>query len=229
MRRVPANRLWIFGLIAGAGLAWDLYSKHEVFRDLGCTNVHKEIHIPGQHRLFDHPRHVDGESALYLRGWPQFRLYTSFNEGALWGFGQGYTWVFAGLSILAVLGIGYWLFFRGAAESRWLTVALALITAGTLGNLWDRLGLHGLRDVDGTPLYAVRDFLLFTFNGWAWPVFNFADVFLVTGATMLVLQSSRGEAKERGGRLHSKPTPSASPESEPLESLKRISTVNRQR
>ena len=51
---------------------------------------------------------------------------------------------------------------------------------------------------------AVRDFLLFHFNGWDWPVFNFADVFLVTGATMLALQSPRPltprELEETGGR-----------------------------
>ncbi len=47
----------------------------------------------------------------------------------------------------------------------------------------------------GIPIFAVWDFILFTFGGWPWPVFNFADVFLVTGAVMLVLQSFRGEQK----------------------------------
>ena len=116
------------------------------------------------------------------------RLFTSFNEGALWGIGQGWTWLFALLSILAACGVFYWLFVHGAAISKWLTVALSLIMAGTLGNLWDRVGLHGC-EVDGRPIFGVRDFLLFTFGEFHWPVFNFADVFLVTGAIMLVLQS----------------------------------------
>jgi signal peptidase II len=103
--------------------------------------------------------------------------------------GQDYTWLFAGLSMAAVVGIPVWLFGFSAARSLWLTVALALILGGTLGNLYDRIGLHGCRNIDGTPLPAVRDFLLFTFGTFYWPVFNFADVFLVSGASMLVVHS----------------------------------------
>jgi len=169
MKRVPANRFFLFGIIAGAGFAWDLWSKNSVFSELGSPH---------------------GMSAPFFEGWTTFRLYTSFNEGALWGLGQGLTWLFASLSTLAVAGVLYWLFFRGAASSLWLTFSLSLIMAGTLGNLWDRLGLHGHVDaVSGETRFAVRDFLLFTFGDFHWPVFNFADVYLVTGSIMLVLQS----------------------------------------
>ena len=119
----------------------------------------------------------------------KFRLLTSFNRGALWGLGQQYTWLFAALSLAAVVGIPVWLFGFSAARSLWLTIALALILGGTLGNLYDRIGLHGCRDSLGHPIDAVRDFLLFTFGSFHWPVFNFADVFLVTGASMLVAHS----------------------------------------
>ena len=73
------------------------------------------------------------------------------------------------------------------------------IMAGTLGNLYDRAGLHGLVDANGAAIYGVRDFLLFTFGNFHWPVFNFADVFLVTGAIMLGIQSLRAEATENLG------------------------------
>jgi signal peptidase II len=82
-----------------------------------------------------------------------------------------------------------WLFAFSAARSLWLTIALALILGGTLGNLYDRIGLHGCRDTQGANIAAVRDFLLFTFGDFHWPVFNFADVFLVSGASMLVVHS----------------------------------------
>lgn len=173
MTRVPANRYLAFFLLAVAGVTGDLYSKHVVFADLGYPFK---------------------SGKPFFEGWISFRFYTSFNEGALWGVGQGYAWLFAALSCLAIAGILYWLFVYGAAASLWLTVSLAFIMSGTLGNLYDRLGLHGCfnPETDG-PRYAVRDFLLFIFGEYRWPVFNFADVFLVTGAVMLVVQSFQAE------------------------------------
>lgn len=171
MLNVPPNRIVLFLGFAVTGTWWDLYSKSHVFAELG------------------YPR---GQGPWWIGGdsWMKFRLYTSMNEGALWGVGQGFAWLFAGLSLVAIAGIIYWLFVRGAAQSIWLTVALGLIMSGTIGNLYDRVGLHGCVNPEtGQTWFAVRDFLLFTFGGWPWPVFNFADVFLVTGAGMLILQS----------------------------------------
>ncbi|HID22224.1 MAG TPA: signal peptidase II [Planctomycetaceae bacterium] len=176
MSRVPLNRYLVFILVAASGLAWDLYSKSSVFSTLG---------YPGQASQW---------VKSFFDGWITFRLYTSFNQGALWGMAQGYTWLFASLSVAAFFGILYWLFVAKAAHSWWLTLSLGFIMAGTLGNLYDRLGLpQCVHPVTGERIYAVRDFLLFTFGGWPWPVFNFADVFLVTGACMLVLHSLLGQ------------------------------------
>ncbi|NOX56153.1 MAG: signal peptidase II [Planctomycetes bacterium] len=176
MSRVPLNRYVAFVLVAMSGLAWDLYSKSVVFSTLG---------YPGQ---------ASHWVKTFFGGWVTFRLYTSFNQGALWGMAQGYTWLFASLSVVAFFGILYWLFVARAARSWWLTLSLAFIMAGTLGNLYDRLGLpQCIHPLTGERIYAVRDFLLFTFGGWPWPVFNFADVFLVTGACMLVVHSLLGQ------------------------------------
>lgn len=177
----------MFCVMAAAGLAWDLTTKHVVFTDLGYPGGRPAV--AGEHDVF--PHRVDGETPWFLDGWVKFRLYTSFNEGALWGLGQGWTAGFAALSVVAFSFILWWLFWRGAARSLWLTTALGLITAGTLGNLYDRLGLHGFvkPGTDGASWKAVRDFLHFEFGTFNWPVFNFADVFLVTGAIMLVVQS----------------------------------------
>lgn len=126
----------------------------------------------------------------------RFRFFTSLNEGALWGMGQGFAWVFALLSVLAFTAIVYWLFAMKAAESLWLTVALAFVSGGTLGNLYDRLGLHGITLADRSePIKAVRDFFHFQFGGTVedpgldWAIFNVADICLVTGAIMLMIQS----------------------------------------
>ena len=58
--------------------------------------------------------------------------------------GQGFWLLFAALSIAAAVGILVWLFAAGAARDWLLTVALAIVTIGILGNLYDRLGLPGL-------------------------------------------------------------------------------------
>lgn len=174
MARVPASRIITFFLLAIGGLAADLYTKHLVFSELGSEG---------------------GRTEWLLDGWTKFRLYTTFNHGALWGVGQGMTWLFATLSVVAICGVFYWLFWSGAARSWWLTVALSFVTAGALGNLWDRAGMHGLVDVEGNPIFAVRDFLHFRFGTFDWAVFNVADMLLVTGAIMLGLQSLKPEPK----------------------------------
>ncbi|MCA9072083.1 MAG: signal peptidase II [Planctomycetaceae bacterium] len=152
----------------------DLYTKSAVFEKWGFPN---------------------GRSPEWVQSWVTFRFHTSFNRGALWGIGQDLTWMFTLLSLIAVGVILYWVFFRNVTQSWTFTIALASILAGTLGNLYDRLGCHGYRDpVTGERYFAVRDFLLFRFGTFDWPVFNLADVFLVTGAVYLIFQSLFGPA-----------------------------------
>ncbi|MFM8891288.1 MAG: signal peptidase II, partial [Planctomycetia bacterium] len=82
-------------------------------------------------------------------------------------------------------------------SDRWLLVALGLITGGILGNLFDRLGLPGLRwhapwERQGERVLAVRDWIHFRLEGVIdWPIFNLADSWLVIGAGLLLLLSLR--------------------------------------
>ena len=175
MEKLPRNRVAIFAILSTVCLTLDLYSKSMAFESFGVRN---------------------GGPWLLNNSWIRFRFFTSLNEGALWGMGQGFAWVFALLSVGAFCGIVYWLFVARAAESLWLTVCLALVSGGTLGNLYDRLGWHGIilpgRD---EPIKAVRDFFHFQFGGTPehpaldWAIFNVADICLVTGAIMLMIQS----------------------------------------
>ena len=174
--RVPASRFVVFLAIALAGCYADLASKQWIFGRLGMPGRSPELAI-----------------------WPGvFALTTSLNEGGLFGFGQGWSLGLAGLSIVAAGFVLWWLFAAGAARDWALTVSLALIMAGIFGNLYDRLGMPGLKwsyptvlQDDrrfGQPVYAVRDWLDFQFHGHHWPVFNIADSLLVVGAGLLFCQ-----------------------------------------
>ena len=173
-KAVPASRYAVFSSIAVVGCVLDLATKSWIFNRLG-----------GPH-----------ESLTWWLWEDVFGFRTSLNEGALFGMGQGWVVLFAVLSIVVVPVILYWLFVAGAARDWLLTVALGLVTAGILGNLYDRLGLPGLEwrhpwIVDGLhevgdPVYAVRDWILVMIGRYAWPTFNIADSMLVCGAILLV-------------------------------------------
>jgi signal peptidase II len=178
MHAVPAHRYLLFGGIALVGCAVDLLSKRWIFDKLGMPS-----------RTSESLWLVDGV----------FGFTTSLNEGALFGIGQGQGLIFSLLSIVAALGILYWLFIAKAAQDRLLTIALAAVTGGILGNLYDRLGLSGLLWEPGTlnagqRVFAVRDWLHLKIDHVIdWPIFNIADSLLVCGAALLVWHALRSE------------------------------------
>jgi len=175
MQSAPPSRYVLFFVLAITGCIADLLTKHSIFAWLG---------MPGE-----------SSPAWVIPGY--FGWETSLNEGALFGMGQGMVPVFAALSVLAFLGILYWLFFAGAAQDLLLTIALGCITAGIMGNLYDRLGVHHLvwsyhpdPAKIGQRVYAVRDWILIQLSDqWKWPNFNIADALLVCGAGLLIWHS----------------------------------------
>lgn len=197
MTAVPRSRGMLFGAVVASLLWVDLATKSWAFQSLGY-----------EHRVSDW-----SWEANFLWGRFSITFQTSFNRGALFGLGQGWTTWFAGLSLVAVAGILYWLFVRQEARSAAVTVCMALIAAGALGNLYDRLGWHGCTDLAGRRIHAVRDFIDCTipglrWRGWGlpervaeypWPIFNLADVFLVVGTAALVLLGLGRDAARPGG------------------------------
>jgi len=168
MTAVPPSRYLVFLAIALGGCLADLLTKSWIFSRLG---------MPSGERLWIWQGHIG--------------LETSLNEGALFGIGQGMVVFFAVLSLVALIGIVIWLFYYGAALDWLLTIALGAMTAGILGNLYDRLGLHGLKwhhpPRVGEPVYAVRDWILLQANErLQWPNFNIADSLLVIGGALIL-------------------------------------------
>ncbi|HEX3654604.1 MAG TPA: signal peptidase II [Pirellulales bacterium] len=157
MKAAPVSHFVLFASIVVAGCGADLATKSWIFDKLGPP----------------------GGQTWWICG-NFVGLQTSLNPGALFGIGPGQVWLFSGLSIVAAVGILYWLFFAGGARDRWLTIALAAVMAGILGNLYDRLGFGS---PDGQQ--AVRDWILLQYHDWRWPNFNIADSLLVCGAGMI--------------------------------------------
>jgi signal peptidase II len=168
----------LFLTIAVTAALADLISKSAIFRHLG---------MPGERRPI-----VIVPDVLLLE--------TNLNEGALFGMGQGFGGFFALVSLAAIAGILAMVARPSTRGDRWLIAALGLVTGGIVGNLYDRLGLPGLRwhappERVGTTVLAVRDWIHFRLEGIIdWPIFNLADSWLVIGAGLLLLVSLRAPA-----------------------------------
>ncbi len=99
--------------------------------------------------------------------------------------GQGHTSFLAVVSVGALVAILCWLWLGKATDSWLLTIALGLMLAGVMGNLYDRLGYWGMQ--------GVRDWILLAYGRFTWPNFNVADMCLVCGAGILLLHSFQVE------------------------------------
>jgi signal peptidase II len=181
MKAIPRSRFVLFLALAVGGCAVDLATKRWIFARLGMPGAK-----PSEWLIAN-----------------VFGFTTSLNEGALFGIGQGRGTLFASLSVVALLGILYWLFVSGAAHDLLLTIALGSVCAGIFGNLYDRLGLPGLVDPRGQAVSAVRDWLDFRLINW--PIFNIADSLLVCGAALLVWHAFRAERNARSDPAASTP------------------------
>jgi signal peptidase II len=169
--------LIIFVLVLSAGLVADLGTKHWAFHSLG---------MPGTYRWEDAPE----LNAVYWLSQGIAGFQTSLNQGALFGMGQGKVFWLVVFSLVFLTGIVAFVLYS-AWKSRFLVIVLGLIAAGISGNLYDRLGWHGLTDPAGEPIYAVRDWILVMIGTYPWPNFNIADAMLVCGAVLLILYQQR--------------------------------------
>lgn len=85
-------------------------------------------------------------------------------------------WMLVGLASAATIAVVVY-FFRTPRTDDRILGACALLLAGILGNLTDRLRLG-----------HVIDFILLHAGDYHWPVFNVADASICTGALLLALE-----------------------------------------
>lgn len=97
------------------------------------------------------------------------------NAGAAFGMFHGKQGFFFAITVVVVVAITYEMI-RLKNTNPFLSVILALILGGTIGNFIDRIRYS----------YVV-DFLSFTFFGKDFAVFNVADMCITVGAILLLI------------------------------------------
>lgn len=105
-----------------------------------------------------------------------------YNDSAAFSLGFGYTWILAVISTVAALAT-IW-FSRKLTDISW-SIMIGIFLGGVIGNLIDRL----IREPSFGNGHVV-DFIQVPFN---FPIFNLADIFIVTIASLSVIRVFRGE------------------------------------
>ena len=110
---------------------------------------------------------------------PVLDLVHLHNTGAAFSFladASGWqNWMFAGVAIVVSGVIFWWLVKLPEGGRRVLSLGLALVLGGAIGNLIDRI-LYG---------YVV-DFILFYYHEWSYPAFNIADSAITCGVALIL-------------------------------------------
>jgi signal peptidase II len=136
-------------------LAADQWTKH-----LARTHLHYEMH-----------RYAGGVVTL---------LYAE-NSGAFLSLGANLPEIVRRVVLDGLVGVGLcvaaWVLFTGRMQTRWDAIALAVIVAGGIGNLIDRMRNHG----------RVTDFIYLAAGPVHTGVFNIADMGITAGVIWLML------------------------------------------
>jgi signal peptidase II len=154
---------------------------------VGCDQVSKNYAVDHWQQTAQQPKFFLGDT---------FMIQFAVNKGAFLS-------LFANLpevvrtALLVVMngivlsGVAFLLLFR-SGWNKWSFCALALLLAGGVGNLIDRIWLGGVID------FMVIDFSQLTGIGWLKTgVFNVADIAITTGFLMLLPHLLKKEPTER--------------------------------
>lgn len=111
-----------------------------------------------------------------------FSLHLVHNSGASWSILSGNTWILVILSFICLIFILKYM--NDFKNTLWNTISFGFLLGGLLGNLFDRI----------TKKYVI-DFLSFKIFNYNFPVFNMADIFIVSGVIMIIVSIIKGEDK----------------------------------
>ena len=106
-----------------------------------------------------------------------FNLVEAWNSGVSFSmFDDGGMFGSVLLSVFALGVIAFLLFWLKKEQNRLIQISLGMIIGGALGNVVDRIRFG-----------AVYDFLDFHYQTWHWPAFNVADICIVVGVGLYLL------------------------------------------
>lgn len=120
-----------------------------------------------------------------------FSLVNVTNTGAAFSILEGRTFFLVMLTLLVIVMILKMR--KDFDDKRYVNVAFGFLMGGILGNLVDRLFLG-----------SVRDFLKFRIFGYNFPVFNVADMAIVIGVILLIINIFRGESNGSSSKRRNK-------------------------
>lgn len=101
------------------------------------------------------------------------------NTGAAWSILDNNTWIVTVISLLIIIGIIYYVY-RNRTSKKILKIGYGLILGGAIGNFIDRI-VYGY----------VIDFIDIDIFGWNYPIFNLADMFIVVGVILVMIDAWR--------------------------------------
>lgn len=110
------------------------------------------------------------------------------NTGGAWSIFSSIPYFFVIINLL-FLGLFTCYIYKKEKFSKTEILYFGLILGGVLGNLIDRIFLDG-----------VIDYIGIQFGNYYYPVFNFADVAIVVGMGLIVIEILRGERHEDRSR-----------------------------
>lgn len=112
-------------------------------------------------------------------------LHTTKNRGISWGMlytHQNTLYWLLTAGIIGFLGFFAYYAFSGKKLTQWSYMPEALILAGGMSNVIDRIVYHG-----------VIDFILIYWQDWSFPIFNVADCAIVLGVLIIMIDIMRNK------------------------------------
>lgn len=150
---------------------------HYLFNNLSCVNCLSELAETGG--IYHGFKVIPGKGIEIIKDF--FYITEVKNTGGAWGMFSGDVILLAIISVVVLVILYY--FLRSEKHLTKLSITYyAMLFAGIIGNFIDRV-------VNG----YVIDFLNFYIFGYDYPVFNIADIFIVLGIILMIIDVVRGE------------------------------------